>query len=529
MFRKLVSNLAFSPALVGQLGFYAKRLRKEEATRRIGLVFVTLALIVQSFAVFTPPESANAADADNIIYSGIRDKAELLAVYDRGVDSAGRNDIQQIYAQFGVTRDDLANTQPGTYYTGDFNNQIKTLGRNDWGVSSRTLVPVAGTNTSVYTGSFTETYGKSWPMKALIGHRAVDGAWFAITLSCGNLVYVVPPPPVKHPAAVCSALSVTPITRTDIQLDATASATDGATISSYTYLIKDSTGAVTSSKTVASTATTSSLRMTVPKDGNYSAQVTVATSLGDQTDANCAKSFTVSPEARCLLNNALVESSPDCKACLDDAKVWYKDTTCKPSFELSKKVRNVTQGLVDANNTTARPGDQLEYTLTVKNVGKDQGDYTMTDNAADILQYAELVDIGDGHLATPPTSPDATLVPTTIAWPTFGTMKPGSIIQRTLLIKIKTTIPATPMNVSNRQSYDCRITNTFGNTINVGVDCPPEKVVEQVATQLPHTGPTENIIFSGIVLAVVVYFYARSRQTSQEIRLIRRDFNAGTI
>ncbi len=366
-------------------------------------------------------------------------------------------------------------------------------------------------------------------MKALIGHRAVDGAWFAITLSCGNLVYVVPPPPVKHPAAVCSALSVTPITRTDIQLDATASATDGATISSYTYLIKDSTGAVTSSKTVASTATTSSLRMTVPKDGNYSAQVTVATSLGDQTDANCAKSFTVSPEARCLLNNALVESSPDCKACLDDAKVWYKDTTCKPSFELSKKVRNVTQGLVDANNTTARPGDQLEYTLTVKNVGKDQGDYTMTDNAADILQYAELVDIGDGHLATPPTSPDATLVPTTIAWPTFGTMKPGSIIQRTLLIKIKTTIPATPMNVSNRQSYDCRITNTFGNTINVGVDCPPEKVVEQVATQLPHTGPTENIIFSGIVLAVVVYFYARSRQTSQEIRLIRRDFNAGTI
>ena len=25
MFRKIVSNLAFSPALVGQLGFYAKR------------------------------------------------------------------------------------------------------------------------------------------------------------------------------------------------------------------------------------------------------------------------------------------------------------------------------------------------------------------------------------------------------------------------------------------------------------------------------------------------------------------------
>jgi len=38
MFRKIVSNLPFSPALVGQLGFYAKRLRKEETTRRLGLI-----------------------------------------------------------------------------------------------------------------------------------------------------------------------------------------------------------------------------------------------------------------------------------------------------------------------------------------------------------------------------------------------------------------------------------------------------------------------------------------------------------
>jgi len=65
MFRKIVSNLTFSPALVGQLGFYAKRLRKEEATRRVGLIFTALALVVQGFAVFTPPESANAASGHN--------------------------------------------------------------------------------------------------------------------------------------------------------------------------------------------------------------------------------------------------------------------------------------------------------------------------------------------------------------------------------------------------------------------------------------------------------------------------------
>lgn len=61
MFKKIVSQLSFSPALVGQLGFYARRLRKEQTTRRLGLVFVVLALVVQSLTVFQPPEAANAA------------------------------------------------------------------------------------------------------------------------------------------------------------------------------------------------------------------------------------------------------------------------------------------------------------------------------------------------------------------------------------------------------------------------------------------------------------------------------------
>jgi hypothetical protein len=51
MFRKLVSNLSFSPALVGQIAFYAKRLKKEETTRRLGLLFTVFALIIQAFVV----------------------------------------------------------------------------------------------------------------------------------------------------------------------------------------------------------------------------------------------------------------------------------------------------------------------------------------------------------------------------------------------------------------------------------------------------------------------------------------------
>jgi hypothetical protein len=537
MFRKIVSNLAFSPALVGQLGFYAKRLRKEEATRRIGLIFTALALVVQSLAVFSPPETTSAANGDNVIYSGITNKEDLLSIYDRGVDSAGRNDIRQIYTHFGVSRDDIARASIGTYYTNDFNGQIKTVGRSDWGVSNRYPIKVSDSNTTVYSGAFSDGYNsKRWPMRALIGTRSVDGAWFAITLDCGNVVYVVPPPPVKHPNATCSALRVSPITRTQVRLTATASTVDGATVSAYTYTIKDKNGATVSTQRVASSATTSELTQTLPRDGTYTANVTVSTSMGDKTSPACASALTISPEPRCPLNPALVQSSPDCKPCEDDSSIWYKDTKCQPDFEISKSVSNFTQKLADANGATAQPSDELRYVLTVKNTGKTTGTYTIGDSLSDVLEYADVIDLGGGSLiqsgSTPYQATDngtmRSLVSPAVTWPA-ATIKPGDTVTKTVIVRVKATVPGTAVNMANMMSYDCKMANTFGNTLSVGVACPPEKVTETVITQLPHTGATENMIFAGVVLAIVTYFYARVRQTKAEVRLIRRDLHAGTI
>ena len=62
MFRKIISNLPFSSTLVEQLGVYAKRIKKEETTRKLGLLFIALTIIVQLFILMQPPESANARD-----------------------------------------------------------------------------------------------------------------------------------------------------------------------------------------------------------------------------------------------------------------------------------------------------------------------------------------------------------------------------------------------------------------------------------------------------------------------------------
>ena len=97
MFKKIISRLPYSPSMIHSLGFYAKRLRKEEATRKIGLILTALALIVQSFTVFSPPESANAADSSDLIYGGISSGQQLMAHYD-----ANTNNIHDLYDHLGI-------------------------------------------------------------------------------------------------------------------------------------------------------------------------------------------------------------------------------------------------------------------------------------------------------------------------------------------------------------------------------------------------------------------------------------------
>ena len=116
MFRKIVSQLSFSPALVGQLSFYAKRLRKEQATRRLGLIFVAMALVVQSLVVFQAPEAANASSSNDFVPGGLgiganRSLNNFLAPYDRN----DRN-LKDIFNYFGITREEITNTTFG-YYT----------------------------------------------------------------------------------------------------------------------------------------------------------------------------------------------------------------------------------------------------------------------------------------------------------------------------------------------------------------------------------------------------------------------------
>ena len=264
------------------------------------------------------------------------------------------------------------------------------------------------------------------------------------------------------------------------------------------------------------------------RDSSYTVSVTVNTSVGQKTGANCQKPLTVTPQPRCKLNPDFTDDSPECKPCESDASVWYRDASCTSDFVLTKTVKNTTQLVDNANNTTVLPGDRLEYHLKVKNVGKTTGTYTLQDNLVDVLEYADLVDGGGGTVTKLDRNTPVEDVGT-LNWPSVQ-IKPGQSIEKIIAVNVKATIPATPQSLGNHASYDCRMTNSFlGNNTTVRVNCPAPKIVETTVSELPHTGASENMIFAGVVLAVVVYFYARSRQVKKEVRLIRRDLNAGSI
>ncbi|MCB9819867.1 hypothetical protein H6796_00985 [Candidatus Nomurabacteria bacterium] len=815
MFRKIVSNLAFSPSLVGQLSFYAKRLRKEEFTRRLGLIFTALALVVQSLVVFSPPEAANAASSADMIRGGVPDKAGFLAHYDKNT-----NHIKDLFNNLGITRAEIANTKRGKI------KKNEVAGKYNWSLTSL-YSPAQGEKAYSFDGL--TFYNR--PLRLTAGnppYNVIEGnskkfGWFAIKLDCGNLITKKQPKPPKklNPAVACEKLAISRLSPIKIRLEARASKKDGANIrgyeftirsaktgkvtkktiqtsktsssydytqkdpatyrasvtvlsslgqktspdcskefkiikaalcknltvqkindttfkiasvadvkagakinryiysikdgsgkvlatrsfnhtkekhsfeykqstpgsykvtllvktsigdvsnkncigeftvpkkedpptpepvtecvslsakvnkrtvtlnanalaehggaiSSYTFTVKDKAGKVVKQVKVASkslsasapafdlapgdytaqvTVATSLGNRTGPacttvisivgdptapityctslsaeivgsnsvsleaearaqggakiisytfvvkdkngkvvkqekvnqtgtsataptielKPGEYTTQVTVATSMGDRTSAACATKFSIPQPGVCPYNNQLPVDHPDCQPCPDDPKLWIKDPKCSAELISTKTAANLTHGNDDASKTLARAGDKISYTVTVENVGLAEDKAVMTESLNDVLQYARLIDYGGGKYDENTKK---------LSWGEV-VVGAGQKESRTFVVQVLDPIPSTNMGTSDQSSYDCVMTNTFGNSVDIKVDCPVVKqVVESTVSELPHTGPTENMIFGGALLAVVVFFYARARQLGTEVRLVRRDVHAGAI
>lgn len=131
VFKKLVTNLSFSPSLIREVALYAKKLKKETQLRFIGVCAAIIAFALQLFVIWSPPEPGNTAHPSNIIYGGIHSKQDFLQRYQRNEAS-----LQSIVSALGI--------QPSEIHSLQENQQSMTHSIYRYRV---TRTPLADTNT----------------------------------------------------------------------------------------------------------------------------------------------------------------------------------------------------------------------------------------------------------------------------------------------------------------------------------------------------------------------------------------------
>jgi uncharacterized repeat protein (TIGR01451 family) len=222
-----------------------------------------------------------------------------------------------------------------------------------------------------------------------------------------------------------------------------------------------------------------------------------------------------------IIQSFAVFQPPESANAADSTDLYAKKINQLIDDVISKSITSTStsQGFVDATSVTAVAGDQISYTLTVQNNSTETTSTNFAAPIADILEYSRLIDNGGGLLNS------NTGI---LSWPD-ATIDPKMEQSRTFIVRLLDKIPATSQGTVNTKSYDCMMTNIFGETININVACPAMKTVENIISELPKVGLMPNIFFSIITLMTTAYFYLRSRQLEKEIHLIRKDIRNGTI
>lgn len=338
MFKKLLSNLPYNPSLIGQVAFYAKRMNQESRIRRTGFVFVLLAMLVQMFAVVSPPQPTLAESSNDIIRGGFKTKDQAVLMC---LDS--RRDLGEILTFYGL---DCASVKNATTVKIRSNaDNYLSLGRNPvsnpsprngktWYIKS---FSIPGSNTNpLYMKDL--QYWDSGPYSeyTVLKMKNKAGVTIYMMYECGNIVtvglykYTPPAPPPPTPTDKCPNKPGTQTSTTQCDVCPNRTGTQ------YTLAECDACP-------------------NLP---------------GTQDKADCYPC----PEAR-------------------------TDDTATACLEFDKSASNDTEKFADANGTQAKAGDVITYKLSVKNTGLvTVRDFVVEENMNDVLEYARITDLHGGNI-----------------------------------------------------------------------------------------------------------------------------------
>lgn len=292
------------------------------------------------------------------------------------------------------------------------------------------------------------------------------------------------------PDAVCTSL--TPEEKLDdkshksYKFTTLASTVNGAKIESYTYNFGDGSSKVEKTADIKNV-----VEHTYSTAKTYDVTVVVKTSVDNKPSLTCRAKAVVRPEDK------------------------------NPVLSISKKARNITQNIGDANGTTARAGDVIEYSLLTKNISDvdDKNATLQPEDLSDVLEYANL----DMNTLEGGTFDAEHKV---LAWNGDIEIKAGQTVTKTFRVTVKDPIPSTPSpDTTNRSAGDLTMHNQYGNTsVDIKLPTTPVKTAEQINTALPKTGPGSSLLIGFVTMTIVGYFFARSRLLAKELILVKETF-----
>jgi hypothetical protein len=228
---------------------------------------------------------------------------------------------------------------------------------------------------------------------------------------------------------------------------------------------------------------------TYEKAGNYNLTSGVLTNTGRKDSANCKQAISIS--------------------------------TPKPAeMTFTKRVRNLTQQKDDFNGGTAQAGDEMEYILSITNIGEaPMNDFDFpVDNLSDSLDYVGNFELLDNGYFTKDDKSE-------VDWPKT-TIGAKTTVTKRIKFTVKNPVPTTARSTSDPNRFDNKVVNVYGNaSVNFLLPTSVVKQAETVAAIIPNTGTGSNIFIAGLLLAVVSYFYARARLLRREAQMLKYEYS----
>lgn len=474
MFEKLLSLMPYNPGLVHQMAFYSRRMREEAAIRRTGMIFLVIAFFIQFFAVMSPPQSTIANSDNDLITGGVSSAQDAKQHCLR--DTRG---FQRILHYYGISCSAFDNTASVTITNKGAPNYY-SMGHN---LSSGEDHPVtiAGAG-KLYWRKLTTWQSPTFDTYRL---RDQDGKLFYLIKDCGNLVSIGIPG--ANPLKVSGPISGSGIPQPSVNQGFTNTPTP--------------------------TTPTTPPTVTPPptKPCQYNNAIPADSPLCKPPCQYNSSLFADNPNCQppCEYNSLFTANDPRCKPC--DKSVSSADALA--CIDVRKTARNDTQGIADANNTTAAAGDTIIYNLFAENKGKATvKGFTFLENLSDVLDYADVVDLHGGFIDSNKN----------VTWPKQD-INGGAIASVKITVRVKNPIPQTPASANDPNHFDLVMTNVYGNTVNIKLPGSPAKQVEVAGTALPNTGPGETLAVMAIVVILAGYFYSRATLLAKESQIAVRE------